>query len=102
VDEHTIFPVASLTKSFTAASLATLVDQGKNGWTDKVRDYLPYFTLYSPYVSEEFTISDLLCHRSGLKTFSGDLLWYASNYSREEVIKRAKFLKPGYGFREKY
>jgi CubicO group peptidase (beta-lactamase class C family) len=48
------------------------------------------------------TIRDLLSHRSGLATFSGDLLWYATNYSREEVIKRARFLKPVYGFRESF
>ncbi len=99
VDENTLFAIASNTKAFTAATLAILVTEGKLNWDDKVRDYLPYFQLYNPYVSEEMTVRDLLCHRSGLGTFSGDLLWYETPYSTQEVIKRAKYLKPQFGFR---
>ena len=75
VDANTLFAVASNSKAFTAASLAQLVDQKKIKWTDKVVDYLPYFKMYDDYVTQQFTIEDLLSHRSGLKTFSGDLLW---------------------------
>lgn len=102
VDENTIFGIASNTKAFTAAALAVLVDQGKINWNDKVQDYIPWFQLYDPYVSANMTIRDLLSHRSGLKTFSGDLIWYASNHSREEIIRRARYLEPAYGFREKF
>lgn len=99
VNPQTLFAIASNTKAFTSSALSILVDQGKIAWDDKVRKHLPYFTLYDPYVSENMTIRDLLCHRSGLKTFSGDLLWYESSYSRKEIIERAKYLKPVYGFR---
>lgn len=99
VDQHTAFAVASNTKSMTAAALAMLVDQGKIKWDDPVQKYLPWFKLYNPYVNEHLTIRDLLCHRSGLETFSGDLLWYGSQHSRREVLERAKYLKPKYGFR---
>jgi CubicO group peptidase (beta-lactamase class C family) len=102
VDTHTLFAIASNTKAFTASAIAVLVDEGKISWDDRVKDYLPWFELYDPYVSEEIRIRDLLCHRSGLKTFSGDLLWYGTKYSREEVIKRAKYLIPARGFRYGY
>lgn len=102
VNEHTIFPVASITKTFTASAIGTLVDQGKLDWNDQVQQYLPWFKLYSPYVSENMTIRDLLCHRSGLETFSGDLLWNATTYTTEEVVKKARYLEPKYGFREHY
>jgi CubicO group peptidase (beta-lactamase class C family) len=72
------------------------------GWDDPVRKYLPGFTLYDPYVSNEMRIRDLLCHRSGLETFSGDLVWYNTRYSRAEVLNRARYLKPAYGFRYHY
>ncbi len=75
VDEHTIFAIASNTKAFTSASLAILVDEGRISWDDKVTDYLPWFEIYDPYVTDNMKILDLLCHRTGLKTFSGDLLW---------------------------
>ena len=45
---------------------------------------------------------DALSHRSGLVTFSGDLIWYGSKHSRKEVIRRARFLKPKYPFRTKF
>jgi CubicO group peptidase (beta-lactamase class C family) len=102
VDEHTLFAVASNTKAFTSAALAMLVDDGLIRWDDKVKKYLPWFQMYDPYVSNHMTIRDLLTHRSGLKTFSGDLIWYGSNYSREDVIRKAAFLKPAYGFREQF
>jgi CubicO group peptidase (beta-lactamase class C family) len=102
VDETTLFAIASNTKAFTAASLAILVDEGKIEWDDRVCDYLPYFRLYDPCVTEEMRIRDLLCHRSGLGTFSGDLLWYETPYTAEEVVKRARYLKPAFGFRSGY
>lgn len=102
VDENTLFAIASNTKAYTAAAIAVLVDEGKISLDDPVRKYLPYFELYNPYVSEQMKIRDLLCHRTGLETFSGDLVWYGTNYSKEEVVRRAKFLKPVYGFREHY
>ncbi len=100
VDGNTMFAIASNTKAYTASCVAMLVDEGKLQWDDKVIEYLPWFQMYSPYVTEAMTVRDLLCHRSGLATFSGDLIWYGSNHSREEVVKRARFLKPAHGFRE--
>jgi CubicO group peptidase (beta-lactamase class C family) len=66
VDENTLFGIASNSKAFTAFALGLLVDEGKLSWDDKVRKWIPEFKLYSPYVTEEFTIRDLLTHRSGL------------------------------------
>jgi len=102
VDENTLFAIASNTKAFTAAALAILVEEGKLTWDDPVRDYLPYFQLYDPYVSQDMRIRDLLSHRSGLGTFSGDLLWYGTGYSAEEVVRRARFLPEAGPFRGSY
>lgn len=102
VDGNTLFAIASNSKAFTSAGLAMMVDEGKLSWDDKVREYLPWFTLYDPYVSENFTIRDLLTHRSGLKTFSGDLIWYGTDLSRRQVVENARYLEPSYGFRDGY
>ena len=101
VDENTIFGIGSISKSFTALTLGILVDEGKLDWDDKVTSYLPYFQLYNPYVTENFTVRDLLTHRSGLKDVSGGILWYHSDYTRVDIIKRFKYLEPVSGFREK-
>ncbi|MDP4826906.1 MAG: serine hydrolase [Flavobacteriales bacterium] len=102
VTPNSLFAVASNTKAFTAAALGMLVEEGKISWDDKVQKYLPWFELYDPYVSANLTIRDLLCHRSGLETFSGDLIWYGSTHSRDEVLRRAKYLKQAYGFRSHF
>ena len=81
--------------------MGILVDEGKIDWDDKVKEYLPYFELYAPYVTDNFTIRDLLTHRSGLKDVSGGTLWYHSDYSRVEIIKRLKYLEPASSYREK-
>ncbi|MFB3906068.1 MAG: serine hydrolase [Acidobacteriota bacterium] len=102
VDENTLFAIASNTKAFTAAALAVLVDEQKISWDDRVQTHLPYFELYDSYVSHDFRIRDLLCHRSGLRTFGGDLIWYGTPYGREEIVRRARFLKQAFPFRSGY
>ncbi|MCB0494788.1 MAG: serine hydrolase [Cyclobacteriaceae bacterium] len=102
VDENSLFAIASNTKAFIAASLAILVDEGKINWSDKVRDYLPYFAMYDSYVSENATIADILSHRIGLGTFSGDVIWYKSNYTPEEVIKHIRYIPQAFDFRDGY
>jgi CubicO group peptidase (beta-lactamase class C family) len=100
VDEHTMFGIASITKAFTTAALATLVDAGKLSWDDPVYQRLPGFVMYDPYVSREMTIRDMLAHRSGLGYSEGDLLWWPpTTYTREEIIYNLRFMKPASSFR---
>ena len=47
VDEGTVFAVASLTKAFTSAAVAILVDEGRLSWDDPVVRHLPGFKLRS-------------------------------------------------------
>ena len=103
-DENTLFGIASNSKAFTCTALGMLVDEGKIKWDDKVRDYIPEFKLYSPYVTEEFTIRDLLTHRSGLGLGAGDLMFFpdSSNFELKDIIYNLRFLKPVSGFRTKY
>lgn len=41
VDDRTLFRIGSVSKAFTAAALAILVDEGKLSWNDPVIDHLP-------------------------------------------------------------
>lgn len=102
VDANTLFAVASNTKTFTSTAMMMLQEQGNVNLDDKVIDHIPYFRMYNEYVTQNMSIRDLLCHRSGLATFSGDLVWYGTDYSRKEVIERLQYLEPQYGFREHF
>ena len=93
VDADTVFAIASNSKAFTTAALAILVDEKKLDWDDKVSKYLPAFQMYDPWVTSELTIRDLVTHRVGLDTFSGDLLWYETTYTPDEILERVRHLQ---------
>ena len=88
VTPNSVFYCASLSKAFTACAIGLLVDEGKLRFEDPVRKYLPEFNTPDAYVTEHFTITDLLCHRSGWITFDGDLLWYGTKYTPKEILLR--------------
>ncbi len=102
VDQNTLFAIASNTKAFISTSLGILQAEGRLRLNDKVTDYIPGFQLYDPYVSGEATIADLLCHRIGLGTYSGDVIWYKSVIPASEVVRRIRFVPQAFGFRDGY
>ncbi len=101
-DENTLYAIASNSKAFTSAIIGMLVQEGKLNWNDKVKKYLPYFAVYDEWVSEHVTIRDLLSHRVGLGTFSGDNIWYKSERSAEEMIKSIRYVPQAFEFRAGY
>ena len=104
VDANTLFGIASNSKAFTTAALAMLVDEKKINWDDKVIQYLPDFKMYNEYVTNEFTIRDLVTHRSGLGLGAGDLMIWpdGSDFKPRDIIQNLQYLKPVSAFRTKY
>lgn len=103
VDADTRFAIGSNTKAFTTAALAILVDEGKLHWDDRVIDYLPDFRMADPYVTREFTVRDLLTHRSGLGLGAGDLLFVTNtDFTRQDVVRALRHLKPVTSFRSQF
>ncbi|MDQ2793567.1 MAG: beta-lactamase family protein, partial [Bacteroidota bacterium] len=104
MDANTLFGIASNSKAFTAAALGLLVDEGKLRWDDKVTDYIPEFKMYDPYVTAEFTVRDLLTHRSGLGLGAGDLMFFpdSSDFTVTDVIHNLRYFKPVSSFRSKF
>ena len=88
----TLFAIASITKSFTVTDLGMLIDEGKGGWDQPVRTVFPAFKLYDPVLTEQITLRDLVTHRSGLPRH--DMVWYSSDFSRDDLIRRLQFLEP--------
>ena len=66
VDAHTLFQIGSVSKSFGAAAIGALVDDGLVHWDDPVVEHLPWFRVKDPEITREMTIRDLLSHQSGM------------------------------------
>jgi CubicO group peptidase (beta-lactamase class C family) len=103
VDDRTLFQIGSVSKAFTAATLAILADEGKLDWDDPVIDHLAEFRMHDAWVTREFTIRDLLTHRSGLPIGAGDLLMFPDgNAGRGDVIRALRYLEPASSFRSQF
>jgi CubicO group peptidase (beta-lactamase class C family) len=104
VNQHTNFAIASNSKAFTTAALAILVEEGKIKWQDKVKDHIPEFKMYNPYVTDNFNIQDLLTHRSGLGLGVGDLMFFpdGSDFTINDLLASFQHFKPVSAFRTQF
>jgi CubicO group peptidase (beta-lactamase class C family) len=65
VNAHTVFPIASISKTFAATAMLRLVEQGKVDLKAPVRTYLPEFKVRDENVSRDVTVWHLLTHLGG-------------------------------------
>jgi CubicO group peptidase (beta-lactamase class C family) len=65
VTSHTVFPIASISKTFASTAMMRLVEQGKVDLRAPVRKYLSDFRVRDARVSEEATVWHLLTHTGG-------------------------------------
>ena len=100
-DAHTLYQIGSVSKSFTAAVIAQLVDEGLLKWEDRVIDHLPDFRMYDPWVTEHIEVKDLTSHRSGMRD---DIGTYLGNlgYDRDDIYRMFSLMPPAYTFRGDY
>ena len=103
VDSDTLFAIASNSKSFVAASIAMLVEEGKLAWDQPVVRYMPDFQMSDPQATQMMTVRDLLVHRSGLALGAGDLMQFPqSDHTRAEIFRALRHLPLARGFRSGY
>lgn len=101
IDENTVFQIGSVSKSFTATIMGQLVDEGLVKWTDTVKNILPDFKYYDPWVTDHMQVMDIMTHRTGI---GGQVGTYFPNlgYDREDCYKMLALYKPAYTFRGAY
>lgn len=100
VDQNTVFPLASISKSVSATVVAAESDDDEGGWSMPVRDQLPWFELADPQLSPLVTVGDLFAHRSGLPEHAGDDL-EDLGYDRPAIVHGFRHL-PLSPFRASY
>ena len=96
----TVFQLASVSKTFTAATVAALVDRKKLGWEQPMVSVLPDFRLHDAYAGQWVNARDLLTHRAGFPAFFGDLFDHLG-YDRADVLRRIRYVKPASSFRDR-
>jgi CubicO group peptidase (beta-lactamase class C family) len=62
---HTVFPIASISKTFAATAMLRLVEQGRVDLRAPVQKYIPDFRVRDAGVSERVTVWHLLTHTGG-------------------------------------
>jgi CubicO group peptidase (beta-lactamase class C family) len=65
VTPHTVFPIASISKTFAATAMMRLVEQGKVDLRATVRTYIPEFRVRDTVATRDATIHHLLTHLGG-------------------------------------
>ncbi|HEY9400976.1 MAG TPA: serine hydrolase domain-containing protein [Luteimonas sp.] len=75
IDAHTVFRLASLSKSFAGTVTGLLVSEGALRWDSKLTDFMPTLRLSDPTAAQQLTVADVLSHRVGLthNTYDRDL-----------------------------
>lgn len=102
INGDTVFAIASNTKAFVATAVGMLVAEGAVKWDDRVQTHLPELVLWDDYTTEHMRVRDLLCHRSGLSTWAGDLAWIGSKLDTATLMQRLRHVPPAHDFREAY
>ncbi len=90
-DAGTKYRIGSISKTFTAAIIMQLVDEGKLTLTTKLEEYFPQIPN-----SSKITIEQLLRHQSGLFNFTSApdyTSWMTKSISHEDML--ALFVKNG-------
>lgn len=98
---NTLFAIGSCSKAFTSALLGVLRADKKLEFSDSPTKYISNLKFFSDDLDEDLTISDLMCHRTGLPRH--DYAWYFFNTdSRDSLIQKIQYQEPSAGVRQRY
>jgi CubicO group peptidase (beta-lactamase class C family) len=100
IDEHTVFALASGTKTLAAASIAHLIGQRKLDWETRVVDIDPAFDAGDARVTGLLTLRDLACHRTGWTSSEGR--HRAAALTRADLVSRLRYHGFRHPFRESF
>jgi len=101
VTENTQFAIGSCTKAFTASVIGTLQQEGVLDLDVPVTNYLPSLKFYTPELSSQISVRDMLCHRTGLPRH--DYSWYSGNTgSRDSLLYLLRYLEPSAPLRQSF
>lgn len=83
--ENSVYELASVGKTFTAAATMMLVEQNKISLSDRIVDYLDN----PPAAWQSVTLKHILCHQSGIPSYTSVAeYWQKTRFdiSRQEIV----------------
>ena len=103
VDQHSLFKIGSITKTFTAIAVMQQVEKGKLTLSQPIKSILNKIPLINPYKHKPVTLAMLLEHTSGLQDLNRKEFNYPTPLSLTEAFKvapEARRIKtpPGYQY----
>ncbi len=108
-DCETICLVASITKSFTSVLVGILDDLGVVDWQCPVSDYVSDFRMNDAIATQNMTLTDMMCHRTGLPSHENLLahgvardLKDDGRKFRSDLLNRLKYFEPSFKFRSQF
>ncbi|ESO88440.1 hypothetical protein LOTGIDRAFT_165565 [Lottia gigantea] len=108
VDIDTLFCIGSVTKSVSVALLTDLLQDEKLNirncdWNIKLKDIWKDFESTDHWRTSEMSLKDILSHRTGLESIElGNFAGYPTSITRKELVRRLKYLKELYPFRDRF
>ncbi|MCY3414194.1 MAG: beta-lactamase family protein [Candidatus Heimdallarchaeota archaeon] len=92
VTEDSIFDIGSVTKTFTAAAIAKLVEEKKLSWLNPIINFMPDFKVNHDYATNHLTLVDFLSHRTGLARH--EFSWFFENeLSYQKIMDKLPHLE---------
>ena len=95
--DRATFDIGSISKTFNAATVGMLVEDGKLSWDTRAIDVLPGFRLSDDSLSRHVTMRDLVGQSVGFG--EDNIMNYNSRFTRPEIIKLIPTLPLRAGFR---
>lgn len=101
VTANTLFAIGSCSKAFTSSLIGLLNKEGLADYDKPVNNYLPTLKFYKEEMTEDITLRDMMCHRTGLPRH--DYSWYYFNTdSRDSFLQRIQYMEPTAELRQKW
>ena len=102
VTAATAFHVASCSKAFVSATVASLVADGLVSWDDPISRYVPEFQLYDPWVTAHASLRDLSANRLGLPRAGLSNFGFDTTIGNERIFSGLRHTAPLHPFRSRF
>lgn len=86
VDAETLFPIASLTKSFSAVATGIFAAQRQINLDATIQSLMPSFKLSDGYATDHLTLRDCLSMRAGLTGYTFENSWWSQSQLTEKLL----------------